>query len=167
MTESDSGPDEVLAGYLAAPGRLEAALAGLSETDLDLAREEGAWTIRQIVHHIVDSDDLAKTMITVAVGNSGCRYDQKWYDTRNTFAETLAYARRAVEPSVALFRANHRHLEELLSRIPDARERYVVLEWEKEPEGRKVTVDYLLKGQTWHVLHHLEQVQATRDAHGV
>lgn len=167
MTQTEIQRHETIARYCAAPDRLEAALADLAESDFDLARGRGAWTIRQIVHHIVDSDDLAKTMITVAVGNSGCTYDQRWYDTRNAFAETLEYATRAVAPAIALFCANHRHTEELLRQIPDAWDRFVILQWEKEPEGRNVTVEYLINGQTWHALHHIEQIRATRDAHGL
>jgi hypothetical protein len=35
---------------------LEASLAGLSESALDLVRDKNKWTIREIAHHIIDSD---------------------------------------------------------------------------------------------------------------
>jgi hypothetical protein len=149
------------------PDQLSAALADLSEPDLDLCREEGKWNIRQIVHHIVDADDLAKTIIKAALGNSGCIFDQTWYDMNNTFAETLAYANRAIEPALALFRANHHHIEHLLKHLPDAWERFVMLKYAKVPEGRKITVGYLIQAQTWHAQHHIEQIRATREAHGL
>lgn len=38
-----------------APGRLRAAVHGLSAAQLDTPYREGGWTIRQVVHHVPDS----------------------------------------------------------------------------------------------------------------
>lgn len=159
--------EETLTQYAAGPDDLEDALRGLSEPDLDIALKEGKWTIRQLIHHIVDADALAKTMIIAALGNSGCTYDQRWYDTRNTFAETLDYANRPVAAAIALFRANRHHLEQLLRHLPEALDRYVNVKWEKEPEGKEVTVSYLVRGQTWHAEHHTDQIHEIRQARGL
>ncbi|UCC49349.1 MAG: DinB family protein [Gemmatimonadota bacterium] len=158
--------EEILTQYAAGPDGLDDALGGLSEPDLDIALEEGKWTIRQLVHHIVDADTLAKTMIMAALGNSGCRYDQRWYDTRNTFAETLDYANRSVAAAIAVFHANRHHLDQLLRHLPDALDRSVIVMWEKEPEGKELTVSYLVRGQTWHAEHHTEQIREIRRACG-
>jgi hypothetical protein len=159
--------EETLKRYRSIPARLDAAIAGLLRSGVDIAAEDGKWTIRQLVHHIVDSDALTMTIITAAVGNSTCTYDQRWYDARNAVVKTLRYAERAVAPAVALYHANHHYVEEMLKRIPDAWERFVILRSEREPVGRKTTVEYLIRAQTWHALHHIEQIRATRDAHGL
>ncbi len=39
----------------AAPARLRAAVAGLDDTQLDTPYREDGWTVRQVVHHVVDS----------------------------------------------------------------------------------------------------------------
>ena len=52
--------DSLITQYTDCLAELRAALAELAESDLDLALPEGGWTIRQIVHHIVDGDDLWK-----------------------------------------------------------------------------------------------------------
>lgn len=44
-----------IAALAALPGNLHAALAGLSDAQLDTPYREGGWTIRQLVHHIADS----------------------------------------------------------------------------------------------------------------
>ncbi len=158
--------EEILRQYAAGPDRLERALRGLSEPDLDMALEEGKWTIRQLIHHVVDADALAKTMVIAALGNSGCTYDQRWYDTRNTFAETLDYANRPVAAAITVLRANRDHLNQLLRHLPDALDRSVIVKWEKEPEGKEVTVSYLVRGQTWHAQHHTDQIRQIRRARG-
>src|ERR1019366_10391545 len=37
------------------PARLRAAIAGLSDAQLDTPYRDGGWTVRQTVHHIADS----------------------------------------------------------------------------------------------------------------
>ena len=58
MSEQTCDPDTILARYADGPAQLEAAIAGLSEEELDLAQTADTWTIRQIVHHVVDGDDI-------------------------------------------------------------------------------------------------------------
>jgi len=41
------------------PQRLRAALAGLTDAQLDTPYREGGWTVRQVVHHIADSHAYA------------------------------------------------------------------------------------------------------------
>ncbi|NTU56358.1 MAG: DinB family protein, partial [Anaerolineales bacterium] len=60
----------ILTQYADGPSLLDSALSGLRETDLDLAPSADSWSIRQIVHHIVDGDDIWKTCIKTALGNS-------------------------------------------------------------------------------------------------
>jgi hypothetical protein len=158
--------DEIIAAYDAGPSALEAALEGLGDAELDAAPGGGKWTIRQIIHHIGDSDSLTRTLITVALGNPGCTYDQRWYDTRNTFAETLDYAHRPVAPALDLIRATRRYVAELLRHFPDSLERQLTLLWEKQPTGQVITVDHLVRGQTWHLQHHVQQIRDIRSARG-
>src|SRR5262245_2166961 len=37
------------------PQRMRAAVAGLSEAQLDTPYRDGGWTVRQVVHHVPDS----------------------------------------------------------------------------------------------------------------
>ena len=41
------------------PERLRAAVAGLSDAQLDTPYREGGWTVRQVVHHLADSHSMA------------------------------------------------------------------------------------------------------------
>lgn len=167
MPKSEASQEEILSQYATAPQQLETLLAGLSEADLNLARAPGKWTIRAIVHHIVDTDDMVKSIILAALSHSGCVYDQSWYDTSNTAAETLCYATRAIAPALALFRANHEYVEATIRHIPDAGERFVLLEMAGVAENRKIAVDYLIQSRVHHAEHHFAQIRETRKKHGV
>jgi hypothetical protein len=166
VTEQPHDPVEILARYANGPAQLQAALDGLSGADLDIAPDLDSWTIRQIVHHIVDGDDIWKIFIKAALGNSEATFELQWYwDIPQTaWAESWAYASREVEPSLALFRANRRHIAQLLQVIPDAWERSLTINW---PGGdlQQVTVGWVIEMQSQHVTGHIEDIHRIRLKH--
>jgi len=104
----------ILAQYAEGPALLESALAGLTESDLDLALSVDSWSIRQIVHHIADGDDIWKTCIKAALGNSDGLFTLQWYwdKPQMVWSENWTYASRGIESSLALLCANRRHIME-------------------------------------------------------
>jgi hypothetical protein len=167
MSEPDIKPEEVLERYKQLPKKLESAVAGLAEPGLDLARAPDAWSIRQIVHHIVDADDATKAIVKAALGTNGCLYSLEWYDPHNTWAVTLDYRRRPTSPALSLLCANHRELEELLRHLPDAWDRHVMLRRHANDEAVRISVARLLWDQTGHAFHHIGQIEQTRRLHQV
>jgi hypothetical protein len=158
---------ELFAQFVMVPDQLEAALAGLTESDLDVARTLGTWTIREIAHHIVDADDIAKMIVKAALGHSGCTFGLAWYDSNNVCAQTLDYASRPIAADLALMRANHHHIEQLLCELPDAWDRVVMLKRDAVSEINRLTVSQLIYSQIDHTLHHIEQIRITRQEHGL
>jgi hypothetical protein len=155
--------DSVLARYMEGPALLERALEGLGEADLDTAPATGGWTIRQIVHHVVDGDDIWKTCIKMALGNEQGEFSLPWYWalTQDEWAEHWAYARRPIEESLALLKATRNHVVQLLEHIPGA--------WERSAEFRKhdgqvepVPVGAAIQINADHVEHHVKRIQEIR-----
>jgi len=168
MTAQTHDPDTILARYADGPAQLEAAIAGLAEAELDLAQAADSWTIRQIVHHVVDGDDLWKVCVKAALGNSQGVFSFQWYWDlpQDTWAESWHYAGRAIEPSLVLFHANHRHVLQLVQRIPDAWARHILVRW---PNGQEeqVTVGWGIEMQANHVAAHISDIRAIRQTHNL
>lgn len=61
--KSPDDQSKILELFKQGPALLENALNGMTDSDLDYVPANGGWTIRQIVHHIVDGDDFWKTWI--------------------------------------------------------------------------------------------------------
>jgi hypothetical protein len=120
-----------MAVYEAGPAQLEAALAGLSELQLDLSRAEGKWTVRQIVHHIGNTEDLWQTIIRAALSNTGCTFDISWCIPDNIAAVSLDYANRPIHDAVELFKADRRYIANMIKYLPNARERIDLLLFRK------------------------------------
>jgi hypothetical protein len=169
MTEQTYDPDAILARYADGPAQLEAAIGGLTETDLDMAQSADTWTIRQLVHHIVDGDDIWKVCIKAALGNSGGVFSLQWYweVEQDTWVERWDYAGRAIGPSLALFRANRRHVVQLVGQNPDGWERHMRIQWPHRPEEERITVGDVIEMQANHVAHHVDDIRAIRQTRGL
>lgn len=142
---------------------LEKSIAGLSDKELDYPPSSGGWTIRQIVHHLVDGDDLWKTGIKIAFGDQQAEFSLKWYLalTQTEWTKKWGYENRSIDISLALFKANREHIIQLLETIPDA--------WTKsvkflEPDGKIeiVPVGFVIQMQADHVVHHVKRISAIR-----
>ena len=166
MTEQTRSISEILDIYADGPALLESALTGLTESDLDALPSADSWSIRQIIHHLADGDDIWKICIKAALGNSDGEFTLQWYcdKPQMEWSENWKYASRGVESSLALLRANRRHTIELIERTPDAWERSI---WLKRPDGQKerITVGWIVEMQAGHVVDHIKDIQKILQAH--
>lgn len=165
-TPAQLTPDETLTLYVMGLDVLDTALSGLADSDLDLARTPDSWTIRQLVHHIADGDDLWAMCLKAALAAPGCTYEHDWYSTDNACATTLDYAGRAIEPAVALFQANRRHVVQLVRHLPNAWDRFVLFRSATMPEARPIHVSFIVRIQARHALEHIEEIREIRQGHG-
>jgi len=167
MNDQAVNRSDILAAYAAGPDRLEAALAGLSAADLDLALDGDSWSIRQIVHHIADGDDLWKEFVKRAVGNPAGEFILSWYwdIAQDEWARRWAYRERDIKPSLALFRAGRAHVVQLLTHRRDAWSHSLLICW---PGGDAVQtgVEWVVAMQARHVVGHVDDIRRIRAAHG-
>ena len=161
--KSPANRDAVIARYIDGPKLLEKALTGLSEADLDTAPSKGGWTIRQIVHHIVDGDDIWKMGIKQALGHDQSEFSLDWYRAfaQDRWADRWAYADRSIDVSLAMLKAIRDHVIQLIENIPDAWDKSVGL---REPNGGMeiVPVGFVIEMQADHVEHHVKRILSIR-----
>ncbi|HYF91081.1 MAG TPA: putative metal-dependent hydrolase [Symbiobacteriaceae bacterium] len=140
----------------AAPARLRAAVAGLTAAQLDTPYREGGWTVRQVVHHLADSDmnayirfklALTETEPTVKPTDEG-----RWAE--------LPDARSArVEISLELLEAVHERWVITLRAMSavDFERAYM------HPQNGRTTLDKALALYAWHGRHHTAHITAVRN----
>jgi len=153
--------DRAIARFREGPELLEHAVTGLRDAELDFTPSGGGWSIRQIVHHIVDGDDIWKLGIKMAMGNEHAEFSLGWYgsQTQDTWADRWAYSQRSIDTSLSLLKAIREHVLQLLVSVPDAWNRTVVV---RSPNGEieNVSVGFVIQMQADHVLHHVERIRA-------
>ncbi len=167
MTNQADTFKTILAQYADGPMLLEQALGGFNESDLDLALGADSWSVRQIVHHIADGDDIWKICIKAALGNSDGIFTLQWYwdKPQLEWSANWKYASRSTGSSLALLRANRRHTVELVEQTARAWEKSI---WLEPPNGQKerITVAWIIEMQAGHVVDHIKDIQAILRAHG-
>ena len=158
--------DSVLARYKDGPALLERALSGLQDADLDIPPSQGGWTIRQIVHHIVDGDDLWKTCIKIALGNEQAEFTLEWYWalSQEQWADHWAYAHRSINVSLALLKANRNHVLQLLEQIPDGWCRSIEFR-KRNGQTERIPVGAVVEIQANHVENHVNRILSIRREH--
>lgn len=161
--EAPENQKEIIELFKQGPGILEKALEGLSDTELDYVPSNGGWTIREIVHHLADGDDLWKIYIKIALGNEQAEFTLKWYLTfpQTDWAKRWNYEKRSIDESLALLRVIRSHIIQLLEYANDAWTRSAQF---REPNGKIeiVPVGFVIKMQADHVVHHVKRIKEIR-----
>jgi hypothetical protein len=159
----------LLEKYLQLPGRLEAAITGLDETDLDLTLGKG-WSIRAYVHHTVEGELMWQVNLRAILGRDGIEFPFGWYFglPQDEWAERWIYGKRAVGPSLALFRGSAASLAELLRNVPpEAWEHSGRVTWPGDDKETRLTVRDIVLIHLRHMDQHTADIQAIRAAHHV
>jgi len=153
--------DGAISRFREGPLLLADAVMDLRDADLDAKPSGGGWSIRQIVHHVVDGDDIWKTCIKMAIGNEQAEFAMAWYWslTQDTWADRWAYSQRSIGPSLSLLKATREHILQLLGSVPESWNRAVVVRTSRG-EIERVPVGYVVQMQADHVFHHLERIRA-------
>ena len=155
--------DKIIESFKQGPGILDNALAGLKDFELDYAPSKGGWTIRQIIHHLADGDDLWKTGIKIALGNEQAEFTLNWYAAlpQVEWAKRWNYEKRPIGESLALFKANRNHVLQLLECLPEGWTRSIQFR-DSNGEIEVLPVGAVVQMQAEHIVHHVKRIQAIR-----
>ncbi len=151
-------PDELnecMVRILSLPGRLENAIKGLSNEQLDTPYREGGWTVRQVVHHVADSHMNAyiRTKWTLTEDSPVIKVynEKKWSETPET--------KSAPSVSVELIKTLHAKWNVLLCGLSaESLQRSFV-----HPDtGKNVTLQRIIAMYAWHGDHHLAHITSLK-----
>jgi hypothetical protein len=140
------------------PERLKAAVAGLSDAQLDTPYREGGWTVRQVAHHVADSHAMAYTRCKLALTEDWPNI--KPYDEA-AWAK-LADSRLPVAVSLVMIEALHTRWVALLESLSeeDFQKGY------NHPEQGRVKLVHALAMYDWHSRHHTAHITSLRARQG-
>lgn len=141
------------------PVRLRSAVEGLSDEQLDTPYREGGWTVRQVVHHLVDSHVNAYVRFKLAATEDHPTI--RTYDEAR-WAELPDAKALPVEASLAILDALHPRWVAFLEQADEGLFRGTLA----HPEIGDVPVDTLLEIYAWHGPHHVAHVTTLRERKG-
>jgi len=159
----ESVSTQELAGFIdqiaEAPARMRAALAGLSESQLDTPYRPGGWTVRQVAHHVPDSHMNSYVRFRLALTEDEPVI--KPYE-ESRWAELSDARGMPVEPSLDLLESLHARWVPLLRSLSAP-------EWKRSfrhPELGPVRLEQNAALYAWHGRHHVGHITALRQRMG-
>lgn len=135
------------------PTKFKALVEHLSETELNTPYRPEGWTIRQVVHHVVDShmNSLIRFKWTLTEDNPTIKayYEDRW-------ARLEDYKQTPVAVSLQLLTSLHQRWVILLKSLtPEQLKRTFV-----HPEsGDTIPLDALIGMYAWHGNHHIAHIE--------
>jgi hypothetical protein len=145
----------------ALPERLEAAVDGLTDEQLDTPYRPSGWTVRQVVHHLPDSHLNAHVRLRLAL-TEDAPVIRPYQEA--LWAE-LPDARLPPAPSLTLLRGLHERWVALLEALtPEQLERPWI--HPDVPSDGRLTLAQLVVRYGWHSRHHVALVTALRERGG-
>jgi hypothetical protein len=156
---TEAGRQAWLEDFAATPARLRAAVAGLSDAQLDTPYRPGGWTVRQVVHHLPDSHMNLYIRLRMALTEDEPTIkpyrEEKWAELPDARTEP-------VEPSLALLECLHHRLAILMRTLAPA-------DWQRtfrHPERGTVSLEDNLAMYAWHGRHHVAHITGLRERMG-
>ena len=151
--------NELIAKIRALPGQARAAVAGLTDAQLDTPYREGGWTPRQVIHHLVDSHMNAYVRTRLILTEERPRL--KPYD-QEAWAELPDARRMPVDSSLRILEGLHERWCRLFSEVPGTA-------WVRRadhPEVGTVSLDDILTTYAKHGANHVGQITGLRKRMG-
>jgi uncharacterized damage-inducible protein DinB len=142
-----------------APAQLRAAVASLSEQQLDTPYRDGGWTVRQVVHHVPDSHMNSYMRFKLALTEDNPTIKPYMEDL---WAELPEAKSAPVEVSLSLLEDLHRRWMLLLRGLKPE-------DWKRtfrHPELGSVELEKNLALYAWHGKHHVAHVRNLRERMG-
>jgi uncharacterized damage-inducible protein DinB len=130
-------------------------IAGLNEQDLDARPGPGAWSLRELVVHLMDSDLVGADRMKRIIATEGSTLQA--YE-ENDWLRALDYAKRDAKLAADLFQMNRRWMTAILRTLPDA----AFLRTGEHTETGTKTLAELVTGYADHVDHHLKFAREKR-----
>ena len=144
------------------PADIRKSIRGLSETDLDRRGGSEGWSIREYVHHLVEANMVASTMIIAALANNGGEFDWTWVNPSESWMKRVGYDKADVRPALKVLGTMCDYIAGIVAAQPDMLERYVQLNDSPGAKRYNATVDKILKDEREHANHHLADIRAAR-----
>lgn len=150
---------DLIEQFAAGGEKLRRAVRGLERADLLAKPGPGAWSIQQLVLHVVDSDAIAIDRMKRILTEDN---PTLLYADETAYCEKLFCEEQSIDDAVLLFDVGRRQFARVLRKLPDAAfERYGTHNNRGRLDLAHFVTDYIA-----HLDHHLQFLVAKRERLG-
>ncbi len=151
MSESSRA---VLDEWRSIPGLVRGLVAGLSDEELDRRADADVMSRRELVHHVVEANVVAASIVVAGLGSSNAVYDWSWMMPFGPWMERMCYDRKPIGPALALLDAINAWVAAMVEPLEDGLERTLELRDRPAGELRRVTIADVLRQEVEHAREH-------------
>jgi hypothetical protein len=159
-------PRSVLEAWGSIPGLVRGIVAGLSDEELDRRTEAAPMSRRELVHHIVEANVVAASIVVAGLGADRPVYDWSWMMPSGPWMRRMRYDAKPIEPALDLLDALNAWVAAQVEPLEDGLDRN--LELRDQPGGalRTVKVADVLQQEVDHAREHAEEIRGRSRAEG-
>jgi hypothetical protein len=147
--------EDPIAAWKSIVGLIHAHIEGRTGVDLDRRDDGESMTRREVVHHVVEANVVAASIVIAALGSPGCAFDWSWMLPFGPWLERMRYADKPIGPALKLCEALNEYVVNLVSPPPGGLQRAVLLVDQPGAEPRRTTVGRVLLQEAEHAREHL------------
>ena len=142
--------------------KLEKAVTGLSEKELDYSLTSGEWTIRQIVHHVSEDGDAWSMVFKKALATPGVPIRPGGFPGNEVWASALAFDKRPIQAALSLLKSHRSIIAELAVYFPGTWEHYVTYPDSQGKETKSISIGQIIRMLTEHLSEHLATIEVIK-----
>lgn len=159
-------PRSVLDDWRSIPRIVRGIVEGLSDEELDRRVEAVPMTRREVVHHVVEANVVAASLVVAGLGATKAVYDWSWMQPFGPWMQRMRYDEKPIEPALDLLDALNAWVAAQIEPLEDGLDR--ALELRDEPGGklRTVTVAQVLQQEVDHAREHADELRGRSAAEG-
>lgn len=157
--EQKAGLEELLRSWRRIPRQVEKTIRGLSREELAARKEKKMMSVHETVHHVVEANIVAASMIIAAIGKDGATYDWSWLYPNLDWIKRMGYAKAPIKPAVKMLDSMNEHVANLVRVNPKVLKRKVTLFDTPGGETYTMTVEEIMQHEASHAIDHLKEVE--------
>ena len=166
MSELSTVQQVLLTAFEGQMERFNNLVRGLTFDQFDLSADKeanpGTWTIREIIHHLVDDGDVWSLRIKQAIATPDVSVRLEGFPGNEVWAGHLDFEDRDVGPAVDLILAHCHYLIELLTRFSNSWGQSIVLVDVQTSSERPMNILQIVQMLVEHLEEHLDQIEAIK-----
>lgn len=157
--EQTAGVEKLIRSWRRIPRQAEKTVRGLSREELSARKSRKMMSIHETVHHVVEANIIAASMIIAAIGKDGATYDWTWLYPNLDWIKRMGYAKAPLKPAIRMLDCMNEHVANLVRVNPKVLKRKVTLRDTPEGESYSMTVEQIMEHEIGHAIGHLKEVQ--------
>ena len=157
--EQTAGMEGLIRSWRRIPRQADKTVRGLSREEMSIRKSKKMMSIHETVHHVVEANIVAASMIIAAIGKDGATYDWTWLYPNLDWIKRMGYASVPLKPAIRMLDCMNEHIANLVRVNPKVLKRKVTLRDTPDGEEYTMTVEEIMNHEVSHAIDHLKEVE--------